>query len=90
MLVRRNQTLAATPERRQMLKDEYRRTLGSVKALLARRPGTQLLVIEHRDAISASLVTAEKVNRFLGGGFDVAKMAAAIDPALHRNRAGLS
>ena len=86
MLVRRNQPLAATPERRRMLKDEYARTLGRVKAMLARRPGTQLLVIEHRDAISDPLVTAERVNKFLGGGLDVAKMAAAIDPTLRRNR----
>jgi hypothetical protein len=38
MLVRRNQPLAATPERRRMLKDEYARTLDRVKAMLARRP----------------------------------------------------
>jgi predicted AlkP superfamily phosphohydrolase/phosphomutase/tetratricopeptide (TPR) repeat protein len=86
MLVRRNRPMAATPERRRMLKDEYVRTLGRVEAMLARRPGTQLLVIEHRHAISDSLVTAKKVNKFLGGGLDVAKMAAAIDPTLYRNR----
>jgi predicted AlkP superfamily phosphohydrolase/phosphomutase/tetratricopeptide (TPR) repeat protein len=89
MLVHRNQPLAATPERRRMLKDEYARTLGRVKAMLARRPRTQLLVIEHSRAISDSLVTAEKVNKFLGGGLDVAKMAAAIDPTLHHNRADM-
>src|SRR5580658_2512109 len=86
MLARRNQAPAATPERRQMLKDEYARMLGRVKAMLARRPGTRVLVIEHRDAISDARATAEKVNQFLGGGLDVAKMAAAIDPRLHRNR----
>ena len=90
MLVRRNQPLAATPERRRMLKDEYLRTLCRVKAMLARRPNTQLLVVEHRQTISDSLATAGKVNGFLGGGLDVAKMAAAIDPTLHRNRAGSS
>ncbi len=66
MLVRRNQPLAATPERRRMLKDEYARTLGRVKAMLARRPGTQLLVIEHSHAISDPLVTAEKVYQVSG------------------------
>ena len=88
MLVRRNQPLAATPERRRMLKEEYVRTLVRVKATLTRRPHTQLLVIEHRNAISERLVTAEKLNEFLGGGLDVAKMAAVIDPTLHRNRPG--
>jgi len=88
MLVRRNQPLAATADRRRMLKDEYLRMLGRVKSMAARRPSTQLLVIEHRCAISDSLATAEKMNQFLGGGLDVAKMAAAIDPALYRNRGG--
>ncbi len=83
-----NQPLATTPERRRMLKDEYARTLGRVKAMLARRPDTQLLVIEHSNAISDPFITAEIVNEFLGGGLDVAKMAAAIDPNLYRNRKG--
>jgi len=87
MLVRRNQPLPATPERRRMLRDEYARTLARLKVMLSRRPGTQLLALEHSKAISDSLATAEKLNKFLGGGLDVAKMAAAVDPALHRNRA---
>jgi predicted AlkP superfamily phosphohydrolase/phosphomutase/tetratricopeptide (TPR) repeat protein len=86
MLARRNQPQPATPERRRMLKGEYARTLGRVKAVLARRPGTQLLVIDHGQTISDPLVTAEKVSKFLGGGLDVAKMAAAVDPTLHRKR----
>ena len=87
MLVRRNRPLAAKPERRRMLKDEYGRTLSRVKAMLARRPATQMLVIDYRNAMADPAATAEKMNRFLGGGLDVAKMSAAIDPTLHRNRA---
>jgi hypothetical protein len=79
MLVRRNRAPAATPERRRMLKDEYARTLERARAMLARRPDTQLLVIDHGNAISDALATAGKVNQFLGGGLDVARMAAAID-----------
>jgi tetratricopeptide (TPR) repeat protein len=90
MLARRNQPLAATPERRRMLKEEYRRTIERVKAMLARRPGTQLLLVEHARAISGARATAEKISDFLGGGFDVMKMAAVVEPALHRNRAGTS
>jgi hypothetical protein len=37
--------------------------------------------------ISDPLVAAERMNKFLGGRLDVAMMAAAIDPALHRNHA---
>jgi predicted AlkP superfamily phosphohydrolase/phosphomutase/tetratricopeptide (TPR) repeat protein len=90
MLGRGNQPPAATPERRQLLKGEYRRTLGRAKAMLARRPVTQLLVIQHSDAISDPLATTGRINKFLGGGLDVAKMAAAVEPALHRSRASLS
>jgi len=89
MLIRRNQALPSTLERRQILRDEYARTLGRVKAMLTRRPDTQLLVIHHQVAISNPLLTAAKMNKFLGGALDATKMAAAIDPALHRNRAGI-
>jgi hypothetical protein len=71
-----------------MLKDEYARTLGRVKAMLAR--ATELLAIEYSAAIADPAATGEKLNRFLGGGLDVAKMAGAIDPALHRSRADTS
>jgi hypothetical protein len=86
MLVRRNQPLATTPERRRMLKQEYSRTLGRAKAMLVGRPETELLVVQHSDVIWDPLASAEKVNQFLGSGLDVRKMAAAIDPALHRVR----
>jgi predicted AlkP superfamily phosphohydrolase/phosphomutase/tetratricopeptide (TPR) repeat protein len=89
MLQRRNRPVP-TPERRRMLKNEYACMLDRMKAMLARRPYTQLLVIEHSAVISGPLVTAESINKFLGGGLDIGKMAAAIDPSLHRNRAVIS
>lgn len=85
MLLRRGRP-ATTAERRRMLKEEYSRALGRAEAILARRPGTQLLVVKHRAAICDPLIAAEKINRFLSGGLDVKAMAAAVDPALHRNR----
>jgi tetratricopeptide (TPR) repeat protein len=90
MLQRRNQLPAASPERRRLLTEEFLRTLGRVTAMLARRPGTQLLVIRYDTAVSDPLVAAERINDFLGGGLDVAKMAAAVEPTLHRNRAGVT
>ena len=84
MLVHRNQPLDATPARRRMLKQEYARLLDRVKVMLSMRPGTQLLVVHHRLAISDARGTAEKVNRFLGGGLDVRKMAAVVESGLHR------
>jgi hypothetical protein len=70
-----------------MLKNEYVRTLGRLKAMLARSQDTQLMVLEHREVISDPRAAATRMNKFLGGGLDAGKMAAAIDPALHRNRA---
>jgi hypothetical protein len=88
MLRRRNSALEATPERRRMLKDEYLRTLDRVKAMLAARPHSQLLIVEYAAAVSDSM-TAPRINAFLGASLNIAKMAAAIDPALHRNRRGM-
>ncbi len=89
MLQRRNRPVS-TPERRQLLKDEYVRTLGRVKAMLIRRPDTQLLVIEHSAVASGPLVAAGSINKLLGGGLDIGKMAAAVDPALYRKHAVIS
>jgi hypothetical protein len=61
-----------------------------VKNMLARRPETALLVVEYRKVVLEPRTTAERVAQFLGEGLDVARMAAAIDPALHRNHADSS
>ena len=90
MLLRRDPLQASPPERRRILKNEYRRTLEAARAMLARRPRTQLLVIEHGIAITDALSAAEKISTFLGGGLNVARMAAAVEPALHRHRAAIS
>jgi Flp pilus assembly protein TadD len=86
MLIRRKQEMVSTPERRQMLKNEYARTVVRVKAALARRPGTQVLSVAYREAVADAASVAERVSAFLGGGLDVGKMAASVDPGLHRNR----
>ena len=86
MLLHRNQLPAPAPERRQLLKDEYVRTIGRVKAMLAGRPHAQLLVVDYSAAISDALATAERINSFLGGGLDTARMAAAVEPALQTVR----
>ncbi len=85
MLERRGQTHASL-ERRRILKDEYARATVRAKAMLGTRPLTQLLTVDHRSAISGPLATAQRISDFLGGGLDPATMAAAIDPALYRNR----
>jgi hypothetical protein len=64
----------------------YADHLAAVKVLLAERPYFDVLYLEHQDVMRQPAEHAEQIARFLGGDLDVAKMAAAVDPKLHRNR----
>lgn len=65
----------------------YRRHLVNVKVLARTRPNFALLEVPYREAIASPAQVASRVNRFLGGRLDEARMAAAVDPSLYRNRA---
>lgn len=86
MIQRRNALPPSSPDRRRLLKEEYERTLSRVTAMLSRRPHTRFVVVNYESAVSDPLAAAERINDFLGGGLDVEKMTAAVEPALHRNR----
>jgi len=86
MLERRGRTMAGSGERRARLKQEYIRTLERIKTTMARRPSTRLITVAYGDAVSDPGAVARALNAFLDGGLDIGKMAAAVDPALHRNR----
>jgi hypothetical protein len=62
--------------------------LRGLEAWLAAQPGFRLLRVEHAALLADPCAAAHAVSRFLGGGLDVAAMAAAVDPALRRQRAG--
>jgi hypothetical protein len=47
---------------------------------------TPVLKVSYADAVSDPAPVAERVAEFLGGGLDVAAMAAAVDPTLYRER----
>jgi len=64
----------------------FQRHLLQVKMLVSRSPNFEMLEVDHQEAIRDARAVAEKVNAFLGGGFDVARMAAAVDRTLYRNR----
>ncbi|MEO8593427.1 MAG: sulfotransferase family protein [Candidatus Solibacter sp.] len=66
----------------------YSGQLSQIVEWLARQPNFTLLEVQHRDCLYRSADTAAAINAFLGGTLDESLMAAAIDPALHRNRAG--
>jgi len=70
------------------LKAMYEAQLKSVDAWLAAQSNFAVLRVDHADFIRGPHAAATAVDAFVGGGLDVAAMAAAVDPSLHRNRAG--
>ena len=52
----------------------------------ARQPNVALLNVQHRDLIREPAAQARHINRFLGGTLNETAMAAAVDPALYRQR----
>jgi hypothetical protein len=62
--------------------------LKKVRAWLAERKNFRVLYCEHRDLLDAPRGEARRVAEFLGGGLNEEAMVQAVDPSLHRNRAG--
>ena len=64
----------------------YTAHLTAVHDLLSSRPCFDVLALRYEDVVGQSSEQAERINQFLGGGLDAAKMAAAVDRSLYRNR----
>lgn len=60
--------------------------LQQLESWIEAQPNFRLLRVEHRELLADPLHLAGGMNEFLGGGLDVAAMAKAVDPALHRQR----
>ena len=87
MLVNRGATVDDTPARHARLKAEYGRVVVQTAKLVESRPVTRVLRL-HRNAIMTDPhAAARRINDLLGGGLDVAAMAAQVDPSLNRRRA---
>jgi hypothetical protein len=84
MLADRGESAGATDPAR--LRELYRKHVADTLRLLAGRPGVSTLIVDYGEALARPSDTAVRINKFLGGGLDVARMASAADPALHRNR----
>ena len=87
MMRRNSKPVPSDPNHRPRLRAEYARAIARAKSMLAARPETHLLVIDHTRTIANPAAVCADLNRFLGGCLDERKMASAIDPSLHRNRA---
>jgi len=66
----------------------YRKHLWQVERWLTVQPNIRTLYVDHRSAIDRPADTARAMAEFLGGGLDIDAMTAAVDPELHRQRAG--
>ena len=64
----------------------FEKQLSTVRQWLARQPNLSVLHVNHRDVIGDPLIVAGQINFFLTGNLRVADMAAAVDPALYRQR----
>ncbi len=66
----------------------YTRQLVEVQRWLRRTPEAQAIMIGYDAALEDPAAAAARLQNFLGEPFDAAAAAAAIDPALRRQRAG--
>lgn len=62
--------------------------LHEVKAWLAQQANIAVLDVDYGALVADPHPQAERVKEFLGGALDLDRMTSAVDPSLHRNRAG--
>jgi len=84
MLERRGESNESDDER---MVELYENDLWKANYLLKNNSHFDALMIGYRDVLDDPLEQARKISEFMGGGYDVEKMAAAVDPKLYRNRA---
>jgi hypothetical protein len=88
MLVKRGEA-PGTPEHDAQLRQHYEQHLAKLDRLLLRRSCFSVLKVEYRSALERPHEEARRINEFVGGYLDVARMATVGDPALYRNRSGV-
>ena len=88
MLERRGETTAVSGKSAAETAQLYAAHLAQVERFLARRVCFTTLDVEYRAALATPRAQAERIATFLDARLDVAAMAAAVDPALHRQRHG--
>ena len=60
--------------------------IASLRAWLAARPVFEVSEFQHAECVRDPQGTAARMNQFLGGHLDEARMGQAVDPMLHRNK----
>ncbi|MFN9958204.1 MAG: hypothetical protein ACK55I_34305 [bacterium] len=85
MLARSGRAGGGLPPERLMA--VYEQQLKAVEGWLAARPAFAVLDVPYAGLVADPGSWVPRLNAFLGGGLDEGAMRAAVDPALHRNRA---
>lgn len=82
MLRRRGGDPDAVPDEQMAI--VFRKHLAQVEAWMAAQPHMARLDVDYRELTERPGATARRIDEFLGGGLDTARMASAVDPSLHR------
>jgi hypothetical protein len=69
------------------MRELFENDLWKARYLLKHRPQFETLEVHYRDVLEKPAEQADRINRFLGGGLDVAAMSGVVDRELYRNRA---
>jgi tetratricopeptide (TPR) repeat protein len=86
MIARGSDGAEAGPERRELLKAEYARTVSRAKAWLSNRKETAWLMLSYAEVLGDPEAAAARLVEFLDGRLDGDRAAALVDASLHRNR----
>jgi predicted AlkP superfamily phosphohydrolase/phosphomutase/Tfp pilus assembly protein PilF len=86
MIAREGGVAASPPERRELLKAEYARTVSRAKAWLANRPDTAWLMLNYAEVLADPQAAAASLLEFLDRRLDHDRAASLVDASLHRNR----
>ena len=84
MLARRGQPVR--PEEDEAMGRLFRRHLEEVDRWLRVQEGIEVFRVSYNETLNFPLEQARRVNRFLGGWLDPARMAAVVDMTLYRQR----
>jgi hypothetical protein len=68
------------------MKSLFQQQVDKVLAWAKQQPHVELIEVRYADLIADPAREAGRLNSFLGGALDEAKMAQAVDPTLYRNR----
>ena len=69
------------------MKEAYRNDIVAARLYARKQPHMEMLEVHYAEVVADPSAAARAVNTFLGGDLDEAKMAAAVNERLYRNRA---